>query len=114
MTLPKPLEVEKGELTGPPPSHDPLDIGALLERSVMPTPRGVRIAGTEVLMTEGDPVLWAAQLRLTLRERFLERHPMADEEVWQAFLTRARGVIDLEQVNDDELGEMLLRVIDEL
>jgi hypothetical protein len=115
VTLPKPLEVETGELAGSPPRHDPLDLGRVLRSCVVPAEGAISVAGIDVpLGPNDDPVLVATGLRLTLHDRFLDRHPMADASAWETFLTRARGVVASERVDPEEIPKLLLRVIDGL
>ncbi len=116
MTLPKPYEVETGELSAPPPEHHPLLLGPLVRSCVVPEDGAVVIAGATARIADDEaPELVASRLRLTLLDRFLERAPNADADTWQLFLTRAAEVVrSNEPVVGDELSRLLTQTIDGL
>jgi len=116
MTLPKPLETERGALGPAPDRPQPLSFDARMRRLVRPVGSD-RIAIGEHELTVDEPLARDAILSRTrerLTERLRERRPNADDTSW----AKLEGVIQATLTGrthyDDETESRLVQVVDGL
>lgn len=113
MTLPRPYEVEKGELS-PRENAAPerIDLDRLLAKLIVSDEAYLDIAGCRLSVPGGQSAEHAAErFRRAIADRFLERRPNADEATWQRFANALQASLsDETEANESVLSQALMLI----
>lgn len=116
MTLPRPYEVEKGELS---PREDAaperLDLDRLLAKLIVVDEPYLDIGGCRLSVPEGHSAERVAErFQRAIADRFLERRPHADDATWNRFASALQASLEDESEANESLLSQALLLIDGL
>jgi hypothetical protein len=116
MALPYPYEAETGQLTPQPPeARAPFDIAGHVRDAIVARGSAVELFGVEFVV-EGPELAatMASGFRDVLADHFLQRHPLADADIWDSFASQARAQLTRGQPIGDSTLKTLLMTVDGL
>ena len=116
MALPYPYEVETGQLKPRPTEvRAPFDIAGHVRDAIVARGSSIELFGVEFAV-EGPELAatMASGFQEVLAEHFLQRHPLADADIWDSFVSQVRAQLTQGQAIGDATLKTLLMTVDGL
>jgi hypothetical protein len=116
MALPYPYEAETGQLEPrPAEARAPFDIAGHIREAIVARGSAVELFGVEFVVDAPElAATMASGFRDVLTKHFLERHAMADADIWDSFVSQARAQLTRGQAIGDSTLNTLLMTVDGL